>query len=393
MKGKAMSWNSYVPVTPEAQEKTNYCAPAVAQMLLSACSSVAPPPQLVLFAFINKAPQTNEGPPRQFSIGSPDGVALAVNCKAQPQTTRFGNVRTNEAGLSCAQIVCALSQLRSPAAVLVFGGGHWVVVNGADCTGDPLQGPYAIDAFWLYNSDDGHFGGIGGIKPIKPSFALERLAYGAFLDLYFFPVGADDSGVEPYCDGRNFAIVTDVKAADLPTPAPMLPIPFRYAPQHKPSQSSIDALVGQYAPWFDGTQQNPPLPVRFGLKFYSLVPFVSSTSNGTVSNLLCVDMATSYMGGLFGIPGSVTSQDDAISLARAYRLRKPLEGESSDSLDIRHPLRLVWRPCKESLSPFNPFYLVTGNQPHERLYVSLLGGVVSERLHHHVTGAPLDLDM
>jgi hypothetical protein len=45
------------------------------------------------------------------------------------------------------------------------------------------------------------------------------------------------------------------------------------------------------------------------------------------------------------------------------------------------------------LSPFNPFYVVTGKHHHERLYVSLLGGVVSEHLHHHVTGDPLELDM
>jgi hypothetical protein len=381
-----MSWNWYVTVTPEVQQSSNHCAPAAAQMLLSAFSAPLPS-QDTLFPFINSAPQTDPG---QFFMGSPDGVAAAVNHFAHPPTTRFANVRTLDAAQSCTQIVRALSDLRTPAGVLVFGGGHWVVVNGVSGTGDPWQEGYAIDQLSFYNSDDGCFGGIPGAGTADEAYASERMTYAAFLDLYFFAVGADGSGIPPYTDHRNFAIVTDRATAAIPAPMPAPPAPLRYLPEQQPRQPLIDELRIEYAPDFDGDQQ-AALIVQTGCGYYSLVPFVNSTM--TLTSLLCVDMATSYMGGMFGFPGTVTSPAMALDLAHAYRLRKPLEDDHSDRLGVRHPLRLMWRPCKESSSPFNPFYVVTGKHHHERLYVSLLGGVVSERLHHHATGDPLELDM
>lgn len=378
-----MSWNWYVTVIPGVQERSYYCAPAAAQMLLSSFSAPLPS-QDTLFPVINHAPQTD---PNQFFEGSPDGVAYAVNSFAQPPTTRFANVRTRDAAQSCTQIVRALWDLQTPAGVLVFGGGHWVVVNGASGTGDPRQEGYAIDQLSFYNSDDGCFGGIPGVGTADEAYAAERMTYAAFLDLYFFAVGADDSGISPYSDGCNFAIVTDGASAAIPAPMPAPPAPLCYVPEQQPRQPAIDALRIKYVPDFDGHQQTV-LTVQSGRGYYSLVPFL----NSTITSMLCVDMATSYMGGMFGIPGTVTSPAAASDIAHAYQLRKPFEAGPPDWLDVRQP-RLMWRPCRESLTPFNPFYVFPGKQHHERLYVSLLGGVVSERLHHRVTGDPLDLDL
>ena len=381
-----MAWNCSVPVTPAVQQSSNHCAPAAAQMLLSSFSKPLPS-QTTLFPCINEAPQTDQG---QFFMGSPDGVAAVVNQFANPPTTRFANVRTRDAAPSCTRIVHALSELCTPAAVVVFGGTHWVVVNGASGSGYPCREGYALDELSFYNSDDGCFGGVPGVMPAAEAYAAERMTYTAFLDLYFLAVGADDSPIRPYTDHHNFAIVTDRRTAAIPAPMPAPPALLCYVPETLPCQSTIDELRADYDPDFDGAQQSA-LTVQSGSRHYSLVPFVNSKT--ALTSLLCVDMATSYMGGMFGFPGTVTSPEMAVALAQAHQLRKPLVHERSDWREIQHPLRLVWRPCMESSSPFNPFYVVTREQNGERLYVSLLGGVVSERLHHRVTGVPLDLDM
>lgn len=392
-----MGWKVCLRITPAAQQFEWWCSAAAAEMVLSTGDSNAPPKadddfQAELFRCIKNTPPSDPGaPPCQFGYGSPDGVVAALNRYATFEPPRrFAHLRTDSARQSCAQIVAALGESRCAAAVLVFGGAHWVVVYGAAGQGDPATGSYTIDALSFYNPDDGYFGGIPGVPrdpgPVQ-SFAHEQLTYAAFVDAYFDVVGADSSGIAAYRDKRNFVIVTDAAAAEQ-THLPAEPATLTYLPRQPIVQERVDRIRNDEPTLFPGEQQAELYVDRVDTgSWYALVPFFDPQGNegrGS-SSLMCVDMETSYMGGAFDIPGKITSPNDAVAYVREYL-----------GFGQRHELRVhkvLWTPSRESASPFNPFYVI-GTPQHARgpIYVSLDGRTVKRHLHGLATGARLHFD-
>src|SRR5579884_2972553 len=209
---------SVPPVSIEmvAQKKPDFCAPACAQMLLSAMGYTGEP-DLTWQGSLNRAITTNPVDPN-FPIGKPSRVAAVITAPPAPPKLpvgvcrkRYIEIRTQTADEAASALAAALVAYETPAGVFVLAGSHWVVIYGGDGLGVPEDPTtFGICNLWLCNPDNGCYGGIpGGYPdplPPKPDYLHETITYTDFVATYF-------TAATEYGDGRRYAIACDARAA------------------------------------------------------------------------------------------------------------------------------------------------------------------------------------
>ena len=299
------------------------------------------------------------------------------------------------------------------AGVLVNSGAHWIVVRGVSTDVEPLPGSsYSINGFWVHNP-------LPGLYDIKPPLASppphtgtdgcgtggnrgnasEYAVYSGNWKDYFKPVNytTDVGGVwhnkyHSVCDPSPPQLGKLVLQGDQSWSTgdrfieaeQATNFALRGIEEHNLRQDQTFDLAMRGA--------NPITPVlvqRLDIhdSFYYLVPFAKGDG---VTLILSVD-------GLFGnfrgalILGKPTLHP-FIDRDEAYKriVNQPIDfGDQDGRIMVRegafcfYPL-MVWKPCRESQSPFYPFYMFTIGR--KNIYVGFDGTVHSE-LHQGPPGA------
>jgi hypothetical protein len=385
-----------VPVTWVPQEELYYCGPAVAQMTLGALG-VAPPAltdrswQDVLWEQIKD--NTDAVRPAAAGPGSPANPAYpSQKCEkcsgewqcwsATPLALRrvlnnhetgvtFSVNRRDEERQGTILLTKTIDR-GIPGIALVYGWGHWLVVDGYRYD-DGLEdgcdlGGRTVDGFYLRNSN--------------ASEALHFVSCATWHSNYlsYIPCGQ-------YTD--DVVVLSAIRSAEqigAPESHPQAAMMKRVSgPERRQArragsgllepeaaaQEARRAAVGllqsaRWKPALSGASTASPLIVqRLDREdsYYYIVPF---TRDGSITARLIVNAMT----GRFEEAAGVERAGEILPpFVEPGLLFKELTGARVDLPGFRarvvrpgmvgeHPV-LVWRPCRESTSPFLPFYLRT----------------------------------
>ena len=330
---------------------------------------------------------------------APDGLHWTMN-DGRPTSFpgSFARFELNSQDAIARTIVWSIHQGKVPAIALISGRSHWIVVRGFEASALPA-GPddptYSIISLDINNpsppvsaspppphalADECGSGGDHG-------FADEHIAYGHWLSAYMtgVPVGS-------YWGGKFVAVA---KADAAPTrlgssaPAPRKLSGERVMPADKAREQAVAGLqeYGLYerATWGKSLSKtspgNPILVQRLDRRdtFYYIVPM--QVSRKIVRVLVCVDAR-------FGNYQQAARISEHGNAFRGFNydpkgavhkvVGKTLNFGRRGRLTIRKEAfclypTLVWRPSRESMSPYVPFFMVTvGNR---RVYVRVDGQV------------------
>jgi hypothetical protein len=395
-----MSFNKSLPVRYHQQDGTFYCGPACAQMVLHA-TGAGPFTQSDLEA---------EMPP-PFESGwstTPDQLPPVLNANRLPTfPSSYALFETNVKDTLARKIVWSIYQYDTPVIALVYGRAHWLVVNGFETSAEPT-GPadlsYSINSFDLRNPtkvpdspppphSDTDLCGTGG----EYGETVEDLLYAHWDYSFVSPVNPPSAW-----SGKYIAICdTDPPAPSIgaqPPPVERLP-GDQIIPRNQAGELAIAGIKrhglnkrGGWNEFLSGTSPGKPILVqRLDRRdtYYYIVPM---TKKRAIPALVCIDgrygnyqqaARTSDPGG--NALGDLNF-DPKVALKTA--LSKPIDLGRQGKLQLRpeacviYPM-LVWRPCRESMSPYLPFFMIiAGNR---RIYVSVDGRVLPQ-LHYRDGG-------
>lgn len=320
----------------------------------------------------------------------PDGLQWTMNDRRPPG---FGGwyalyALNSEDALS-RKLVWTIHHYQVAPIALVFGSAHWIVVRGFDASDVPASSSdttYSITAFdvnnpWppvpsLYNPALGapppHGGtdgcGTGGNRGI----ANEHITYATWQSTYMTGV---DFG---HWNGKFVAVCDpDPPATQLGRVAER-PKRFDGRKLISPKQAIESVLGGldrfglrkrqDWARALDGTSAGEPMLVQRLDRvdsYYYIVPLEQSKRRAAAAAR--VDARFGDYQHAISLPESGTailpqlSREEALKLVLDRRIDLP---DRAGRLVVRDeafclaPV-LVWKPCRESLSPFYPFYLFT----------------------------------
>jgi hypothetical protein len=285
------------------------------------------------------------------------------------------------------KIIWTIYQYRVAPVALVLGNSHWVVVRGYEVNADPVSSvdqTYAITTFYLNDPGDG-FG------------AKHSIPYATWLSQYM-------TGVPTGYWERQFLAVCD---SDPPPTGPgRIRVParrrhFRGERILRPERIGELALAGLAASGLfdrDSWQRilpnihpaNPILIQRLDRldTFYYLVPM---GFRRRVIALVCIDARFGDYLQAARLPSRRNAFRDLNfdpQVAVQILLARPIDFGRHGRLKVRKQAyalypTLVWRPCRESMSPYLPFFMATvGNR---RVYIRV-DGAVFPRLHTHDRG-------
>ena len=366
------------------QEQTYYCGPAVAEMILGALKVDAPPSppswQDQLWFDIqdethSRRPQDADTEPSfksqkceqldgQWNCWSTTPDALTRVLNLQQTRVEYAVCKHDDEAAATATLMEAVDA-NVPAAALVHGWQHWLVMDGyvhgttepaAPVGGKQLNGVYIRDS----NADA----------------EVHYVTWNAWRDDYlqFVPAGK-------YRD--HIVVVGAEIVASVPPPAAPVPVfgkvrgrgpgvnAFQVSPEAavEAATSAIKRLRGAM-PRLQSALENAvcgtPLRVqRLDLNdsYYYLVPFHRLDEGSGETARLVVDAVTGHYSEARGINDDRTRLapfvDPVRELAKWYGRSLPLPGVRSrivrPAVVGLHPV-LVWRPCRESSSPVKPFY-------------------------------------
>ncbi len=374
------------------QDTSYYCGAAVAQMILHGIGGPFYDQDALYTSNHNHNTQAGW-------YTDPNGLNYTLNAlKPGPPTfTNFFVVFTKDTELEGSEkIVYTLWHYQVPTGTLVYGCGHWVCMVGVSTDVPPAVGsPYSINGFWINNPwpptpmpgpppphKDGDACGGGGVRGV----ANEYVVYDpAWKDTYF--TGCDVWGV----GHPQFVSVCDPSPPQLGTLEVRRKQPRMGEPIIAPQEASRRALTGarahglaedkRFAAALNRARARPPILVqRLDLEdsFYYLVPVASRSR---ISALLSIDAVEGDFRGGQVLEGRNTWALPTRKQVEARLLAEPipLDGELG-RLRVRpealcvYPT-LVWRPCRESRSPYYPFYMVTVGS--HQIYVGYDGSVYS----------------
>ncbi|GEM_PF-2993924 len=364
-----------------------FCAAACAEMILSTFGYRRTDPDTTQ-NWLNDAINAyiDDHPESKFRIGSPEGLAdalrayVANNPPVMPTPT-YTVLRTCTATESCDLIVQGLYDDGAPSATLAYNGTHWVTVFGGDGPGVPGAPGYGVDFLWVCNPADGLYSAIRGGTAKHAieaeGFVTEHTKIADFLDTYLTPIQQDLQ----YDDGRNFVIVSKSTVTPRGLVLPRSDIPRSGNPYN---EAAIDAEITLLlttplgAPQRSQTRGRSRLVTRLDKPgCYWLTPFVRDDG---FADMVRVGPFGEYLGTAFKIP-YISLYQDASAVELAVRiLGSSLRFESSTAFSRT---ALVWRPCAESQTPYNPFYALASGD--KTAFVSL-GGRVVPNLHDLVVG-------
>jgi hypothetical protein len=297
---------------------------------------------------------------------------------------------------------------------LVYGGDHWLVVRGCDVSQAPQSSgdvSYSITSFdvnnpWppltdstgtlvsppppLHGGTDGC--GTGGVRGV----ANENISYTTWRSTYMTA-----NGYGTLWNGKFVSVCDPDLPADRPGELAPVRRPYKGEELLTPDAATASALEGiveygltdreEWSVPLRGKPGPPTLVQRLDRidSYYYLVPFADGSGENRA--VVSVDarfgnyrQAISVTEAAAGIPQPLSEE----TIRRLITDRKFELPHRRGTLEIRGEIfsiypALVWRPCRESLTPYVPFHLVTVGD--HRLYVRIDGNVFT-KLHTDIPG-------
>jgi len=381
---------------PYHQQDTDYyCGAACAQMVLN---SIGGPlyDQAPLYASNHSHSTTEPG----WYTG-PDGLQWTLN---NMQTGRYFALDALNSEDSISRMIAwTIHDWKVAPVALVYGSDHWIVVRGYSASNVPRSSAdtsYTLCAFDVNNPwpptpepgpppphSNGTDGcGTGGARGI----ADEYISYSEWRSTYM-------TGVPSGYWGGKFVAVCD------PAPPPDLPQAISeptFAPQtgrlltgdevRDQARNAIELSCLFENPFWEQLLARMELAQPFLVQrldraddYYWVVPTVGTERPAFLS----LDGLTGTVRQAIALPSGASWDWAANDPRRASSeaLADILTARLRDVCDLReqivvrpeaisvHPT-LVWQPCRESLSPFGPFAMITLGQ--QRVYWRLIDGAV-----------------
>jgi hypothetical protein len=377
------------------QDTGYYCGAACAQMVLETIGAGILD-QDDLYADNHSHSTTDTGV--SWYTG-PDGLTWTMNDRRPPAFTNSFVLFALDTEDTISRKICwTIHHYQVAPIALVFGWAHWIVVHGYDVSAHPASSAdngYTIHAFDVNNpwpptpagaaepphtnSDDCGTGGDRGILD-------EHVTYADWQETYMTGVpGGHWTG--------KFIAVCDPEPPSRPG-----------GPQRKPERLPGDAIVApslaverlrgafkdygllERREWnraLGGAEAAEPLLVRrldLPDHYYYIVPM---RQGGRISALARVDARRGTYRSAARFVGEratwdVIGRDEALKRVVGRRFQLP---RNRGRVLVRKEAiclfpTLVWRPCRESLSHFWPFYMLTIGD--ERLYIRIDGAIFTE---------------
>lgn len=393
--------HEHLDVPYHQQDTDFYCGAACAQMMLRAIGQ----PLLPQDGLYNDN-HTHSLEPAAWST-PPDGICWTLNNR---QTAKHFVLDSTDSEEPISRTLCwSIHRYQCPPVVLVYGGNHWVVVRGYSASAAPT-GPhdasYAIESFDLNNPwppvpaapgppphADGDVCGSGGSRGV----ADLNVSYTTWQSYYLTANGFGAQWL-----GR-FVAVCD---PDPPTPpAPPPPGSSRVSTMAErerlraaqPVLAAAGVRNGLMATMRNAGLLSHPVWSRIFENLnaadallverldrpnseYWIVPAVDA--GGNVRAVVGIDARLGDYEQAMAVRNPDAPLFAFVDAARvtAHVLSEPSPPAGRpaaprlqrDQISV-HPA-LVWRPCRESLSPFYPFRMIIAGA--QRLYVRAYDGAV-----------------
>lgn len=391
--------HEHLDVPYHQQDTNNYCGAACAQMLLHATGQ----PLLSQDDLYND--NHNHTVEAAAWASPPDGLCWTLNNR-QPQ--KHFTLDSTVAEEPISRTLCwAIHRYQCAPVALVFAGNHWVVVRGYTASAAPgtsFDTSYTISSFDLNNPwppvpvppgppphVDGDACGSGGNRGV----ADINVAYGTWQTDYLTPNVFGTQWL-----GRYVAVCDPDPpgapgAAGEPGPSPVPERKRRFDGQRLLGADIVrgdlranlmDAGLLMHPVWskvFAEVRTGEPLLVQrldHEDSYYWIVP--TFDERGRPRAAVGVDARFGDYQQALAVRNPETSLFGFVDLERA---REQVLGRQFEFPGNAAPLlvgpqglsvhsALVWRPCRESLSPFYPFRMFLSGA--HRLYVRLFDGAV-----------------
>jgi hypothetical protein len=397
-----MSVHKDLDVQYHQQDTNYYCGAACAQMVLAQIGAGLLD-QDDLYADNHSHSVAESG-----WYTAPDGLTWTLNDR-DPGTHYFVDFDLTSEDLISRKLCWTLEHYEVAPVALVFGSAHWIVIRGYEASAAPIgssDNSYSIVAFDVNNpwpptpvpgpppphtADD--VCGSGGDRGV----ANEHIAYSTWQSDYM-------TGVSGGHWGGKFVAVCD------PEPPPSSAGVARHVQKRlsgekliTPQIAARNAVAGLKAynlakrtTWskalVEAKPANPVLVQRldYSDRFYYIVPMGKAAKRAPI--LVSVDARYgNYREAVF-LPSANRSHlfarmDHKELVAAVANKRLELE-EPLGRLLVRpeafclYPT-LVWKPCRESLSPFWPFHMFTVGD--HRVYIRIDGAIFT-KLHDDQRG-------
>jgi hypothetical protein len=400
--------NEHLDVAYHQQDTDYYCGAACAQMVLR---SIGLP--LLLQDDLYADNHAHSVEPIYWST-PPDGLCWTLNNR---QGAKHFSLDATDTEDPISRTICwSIHQYQCAPVALVFGGNHWLVVRGYTASAAPANvgdSSYTITSFDLNNPwppvpappgppphADGDVCGSGGARGVPDI----NVSYSGWQSGYLTANGFGNQWL------NKFVAVCDADPAGGPIVSPGSPI--------QPTSGGGQAAGGNPLTASDVRQRLPNALRRGGLlthplwsarlggasagqpllvqrldqanSDYWLVPTLNS--NGELRAMVGIDARSGDYHQALAIRdanATILAYADvqaAAAQARAQSASMPADMRAllSQPGALTVPAPLVWRPCRESLSPFYPFRMITTGA--STVYVRIFDGAVFAALTTNLGG-------
>jgi hypothetical protein len=327
---------------------------------------------------------------------APDGLTWTMNDRRPAGFTNSFVLFALDTEESISRKICWTIQHYQVAPIaLVYGWAHWIVVHGYDVSAHPASSGdngYSIAAFDVNNPwpptpagaaepphTNGDDCGTGGDRGV----ADEHVTYDDWQDTYMtgVPGGHWNGKFVAVCDPEPPARPGGAYRRRERLPGRQILAPREAAERLLPAFKDYGLLERkEWQRALEGTETGNPLLVRrldLPDHYYYLAPL---RQGRRVSALARLDARYGFYRGALRLTGERSLWDPltpAALLERVAGKRFELPTRRGRLLVRKEAIclfpTLVWRPCRESLSPYWPFYMLTIGE--ERLYVRIDGAV------------------
>jgi hypothetical protein len=394
--------NIFIPF--HQQDNDHFCGAACLQMVLTSLGT--PVENLYQEQLFDEIIRKSSTDPAGTWYAAPDGMLQTITDRNPvPSLHSFLLYAANSEEQISRNIVFTISTFQIGPIALVFDMQHWCVISGYSLFREPTpegDSVYIILGFWVKNPFPPTPIQIPPAPP-PPHWAFDRCGWGngeilslgnpnlyvsyyTWRDTYMTPVR------DGYWKGKYLAICDPTPASTNLTKKSILKNIFKGEKIIGENAAGECAMTGlqehglmklkSMEKILEGSRPGKEIRLVHRLdrvnSLYYIVPVVKE--NNEICALTCVDA-------LFGYFMQATFASEEVPIAYKFLSRDEilqilgsrLEYKCEDKLLIIHPEivsiypSLVWRPCKESLSPEIPFYMVIIQN--ERIYVRLDGEV------------------